>query len=175
MDFAAGLIRKRLRGQKRRGQSGVTAAEMALIAPAFFLLLIGIVEFSLMMAAQQLLDNATFNASRVGSTGYAATGQSQTQTVTQILDNELASFGALINVNQVTLTSVSYNDFANIGTGGTSGMGTPDQIVVYTVSYPWKFFTPLVGQILGTWNAQMNAWVLTLTSQIVVRNEPYGS
>jgi Flp pilus assembly protein TadG len=175
MKFTAGILKKRLRGRRTRAQSGVTAVEVALIAPAFFLLLIGTIEFALMMATQQLLDNATFNASRVGSTGYAASGQTQTQTVTQILNNELASFGSLINVNQVTLTSTSYNDFASIGTGGTSGMGTPDQIVVYTVSYPWTFFTPMMGQILGSWNNTLHAWVLNLTSQIVVRNEPYGS
>lgn len=158
-------------GNARRG---ATALEMALVAPMFFLLLIGVIELSLMLAAQQLLDNATFNASRIAKTGYTANGQTQTQTVTQILDNELSSFGALINANNVVLTSIAYNDFANIGTGGTSGMGTPDQIVVYTVSYPWKFFTPMMGAILGSWNANANAWIATLSSQIVVRNEPYG-
>jgi Flp pilus assembly protein TadG len=165
------LRRTSLRQARRRG---ATAVEMALIAPVFFFLFIGTVEFSLMLAAQQLLDNATFNASRLAKTGYANSGQTQLQTVTQILDSELASFGTLINVNNITLTSAAYNDFASIGSGGTSGLGQPDQIVVYTVTYPWKFFTPLMGNVFGKWNANLNGWVSTLTSEIVVRNEPYS-
>ena len=52
--------------------------------------------------------------------------------------------------------------------GGTAGYGTEQQIVVYTLSYPWKLFTPIMSAILGT------DGVVTLTSTIVVRNEPYG-
>jgi Flp pilus assembly protein TadG len=159
---------------RNRSRSGSTAAEMALLAPMFFLLMIGIVELSLILATQQLLDNATFNASRLAKTGYVANGETQLQTVTQILDNELSSFGSLIDASQITLTTVAYNDFANIGTGGTSGMGTEEQIVVYTVTYPWKLFTPMMGGIIGTWDAASNAWVVNLTSRIVARNEPYG-
>ena len=160
----------------RRSSSlrGSAAVEMALITPIFFYLMIGIVEFALMLATQQLLDNATFNASRLAKTGYVATGSTQQQTVLQILDTELASFGTLVDVNRVVLTSVAYNDFASIGTGGTSGLGTEDQIVVYTVTYPWEFFTPMIGSAFGQWNTTLNAWVANLSSQIVVRNEPYG-
>ena len=166
--------RRRIIRAKARREKGATAVEMALIAPAFFLLLIGITEFSLMLAAQQLLDNATYNATRAAKTGYTAGGMTQLQTVTQILDNELASYGSMIDITKVTLTSTAYDDFATIGTGGTAGMGNPDQIVVYTVTYPWKFFTPMMGSFLGTWNAGVNAFVATLTSRIVVRNEPFG-
>lgn len=158
---------------QNRARRGAAALEMALMAPVFFLFMIGLVELSLIAAAQQLLENAAFNVSRLAKTGYSATGETQVQTVTQALDNELSSFGSFININNVTLTSMSYDDFANIGAGGTSGMGTPGQIVVYTITYPWQLFTPLMGAIIGTWNPNTNAWVVNLTSQIVVRNEPY--
>jgi Flp pilus assembly protein TadG len=149
-------------------QKGATAVEMALITPIFFLFLMGMTEVSLMLTAQQLMESATFNATRLAKTGYTATGKTQLQTITQVLNNELQGFGTLIDVSKLTMTYRSYNTFTQIGTGGSSGLGTAAQIVVYTVSYPWPLFTPMLKAIIGT------NGVVTLNSQIVVRNEPYG-
>lgn len=159
-----------LRSLKRRTQKGATAVEMALIAPIFFMLMIGTIEGALILTAQQLMEHATFNTSRLAKTGFTASGQTQAQTVTQILNQELQSLGLLIDTDQVTMTSTAYTTFNMIGTPGqgTSGLGTPEQIVVYTVSYPWELFTPLMSSVMGT------EGVLTLTSRIVVRNEPYN-
>ena len=147
---------------------GVTAVEMALLAPVFFLLLLGTMEMALIGVAQQLLENATYNTSRLAKTGYTTTGQTQMQTVTDVLNQELQSYGSLIDTNHVTMTSMSYTSFSNVGTGGTAGIGNAQQIVVYSVSYPWKIFTPVLGAMIGDPNGN-----IILTSQIVVRNEPY--
>ena len=149
---------------------GVTAVEFAMLAPTFFLMLMGITETSLMMGAQQLLENAAFNTSRLAKTGYTGAGQTQAQSVNQILMNELQSYGTLITTKNVTMTESAYNSFsaAGSGTGGTAGYGTQQQIVVYTVTYPWKLFTPMLSAFMGT------SGVVNLTSTIVVRNEPYG-
>ena len=40
-------------------------------------------------------------------------------------------------------------------------------IVVYRVTYPWKVFTPLIGQIVG------NDGIIELMAYSVVKNEPY--
>jgi Flp pilus assembly protein TadG len=158
----------------RKRTQGTTAVEMALIAPVFFLFMIGMVEMCLIEAGQQLLENAAFNTSRLAKTGYTANGKTQSQTVNQILTNELQSFGTLFDTSQVTLTAVAYNSFtaASGGNGGTNGMGTPEQIVVYTVTYPWPLFTPMMGAIIGH-RDNSGKWVVNLTSQIAVRNEPY--
>ncbi len=50
-----------------------------------------------------------------------------------------------------------------------SGFGGSGEIVVYTVTYPWPLFTPLVGEFIGT------DGIVTLTSRAVVKNEPYSS
>lgn len=148
---------------------------MALLSPVFFLMLIGISELCLVLTTQQLMENAAFNAARLAKTGYTAANQTQAQTVTQVVLNELQSFGTLIDTSKVTTTAVAYNDFAlsGAGTGGTNGYGTPDQIVVYTINYPWKLFTPMMGPIIGTWDSTTSSWVVNLTAQMVVRNEPY--
>ncbi len=165
------------RNMLRRDKSiqGSTAVEVALLAPVFFLILIGLVELSLLFTAQQLLENAAFNASRLAKSGYAVAGETQAQLVTSLLDNELQSYGSMIDVTQVTTSAESYNSFNAINQAGQgiSGFGSASQIVVYTVNYPWKLFTPMLGEIIGTWNSITHTWQVNLTSQIVVRNEPY--
>ena len=141
-----------------------------MLAPTFFLLLMGTTELSLMLGAQQLLENAAYNTSRLAKTGFVNTGQTQAQTVSQIMTTELQSYGALITTSNVLMTESAYNSFtaAGAGTGGTSGFGTEQQIVVYTITYPWKLFTPMLSALLGT------NGIVNLTTTIVVRNEPYG-
>jgi Flp pilus assembly protein TadG len=159
-------------GVKRPTQKlrrGSVAVEMALLSPIFFMLLMGIMETCLMLGAQQLLESAAYNTSRLAKTGFVNNGQTQAQTVSQIMVTELQSYGALINTANVTMTEQDYNSFSSAaGGGGTSGYGTQQQIVVYTITYPWKLFTPLMSAIIGT------NGIVNLTSSIVVRNEPYG-
>lgn len=154
----------------RNCRSGSTAVEMAIISPVFFLMMIGLVELCLMLAAQQILESATFNASRLAKTGYTNAGQSQMQTVTGILNTQLSSFGTLFDTSEITMTSKAYDNFERLAsdTSGTSGLGTATQVVVYTVVYPWKIFTPLLADIIG------EEGKINITSRIVVRNEPYS-
>ena len=155
---------------KDASRRGSVVVEMALIAPVFFLMLMGLTETCLMLGAQQLLESAAFNASRLAKTGYISGSQTQSQTVMHVLISELQNYGALINTTNVTMTEMSYTSFSasGTGTGGTSGFGTPQQIMVYTVTYPWTLFTPMMSAFMGT------GGIVKLTSTIVVRNEPYG-
>ena len=142
---------------------------MALLSPVFFLMVLGIFELGLMLGAQQLLENAAFRTARLAKTGYTNANMTQTQTVNQLLVDELSSYGSLIDPAKVLMTGVAYGSFskAGAGTGGVAGYGTAQQIVVYTVSYPWKLFTPMLTGLIG------KDGYVTLTSTIVVRNEPY--
>jgi Flp pilus assembly protein TadG len=51
--------------RKRTTRSGVAAVEFALVAPIFFLLVFGLIEFGRMMMVQQALTNAAREGSRV--------------------------------------------------------------------------------------------------------------
>jgi len=159
-----------LRSLHNRFRRGVTAVEFALVAPAFFLMFMGVIEMSMIMLAQHLIENASFNASRLAKTGYIATGKTQIQTVMDVLDTELGSLAPLIDVAKISFVSTSYGTLTQVGVAGqgAAGLGAADQIVVYTISYPWKFFTPMIGNIIGDQNLTIN-----LNSRIVVRNEPY--
>lgn len=175
--------------------SGATAVEFAMVAPVLMLLLTGIVECGLVLAADIVLKNATSDASRTGRTGFTALDSTQDATVRRMIRNEA---GVLMDADRITIESTAYSGFDTLkkpepfidankngkrddgenftdvnGNGvydldqGRSGYGGTNEVVLYTVSYPWRFFTPLIGRMVGT------DGVLTLTATAVVQNEPY--
>ena len=163
-------IKARLPSQCERMRRGLTSVEFALIAPIFLTFLIGTTELSLIMLVEHLMESATHNASRTGKTGYIEEGKTQMDTVMDALILRLGGLHPLIDVSKLTITSTAYGDLSQIGQPdqGTEGLGTAEQIVVYTITYPWKMFTPLIGNIIGDENR-----IINLSSRIVVRNEPF--
>jgi len=152
-----------------RSRKGATAVEFALVAPVFLLFLIGLVEMSLMLLVEHMLENAAYNASRLSKTGFVAEGKTQMETVMDVVNRELGSLDPLISTSRMTFTSTVYGSLGEIGGEGSEGLGTASQIVVFTISYPWQVFTPLMRDIIGDENGIVN-----LSSRIVVKNEPYN-
>lgn len=181
---------------RRRGQRGATAIEFAMIAPFYFMLIIGTMETAMVMFAQHVLECAAANASRTGKTGYIGTAMTQADTIKTTVNN-LASF--LMDSSKITITAKAYKSMSAIGSGepyvdanangkwdvgenytdsnsngkydsdiGASGYGGSGDVVVYTISYPWPIMTPAMTPFLG------KDGVLTLQSRVVVKNEPYG-
>lgn len=178
----------------RRDNDGVTAVEFAFIAPVLIVMLMGTIEISMMMFAQNVMENATFQASRTGKTGFVAASQTQEQTIRAKLD-EMG--GSLLDPTRLSITSESYSSFGTVdqpepfidanangvrdsgenytdvnGNGqydmdqGAANYGGTGDVVIYTVTYPWQIFTPIVGTFLGQDS-------FTLTSRTVIKNEPY--
>lgn len=174
---------------------GASAVEFALIAPVLILLSIGMIEISLMMLTQNIMESATFTASRTGKTGFTAEGKTREQTIIDALTDTASG---LLNVGLINIESQSYNEFGDVGQPepyidanangtrdngenftdvngngqydtdmGADGAGNAGQIVVYTVTYPWHIATPLMNTIMGT------NGTFTLTARTVVRNEPF--
>ena len=170
------LFRLKRPAHARRGERGATAVEMAIIAPVFFMLMIGITETCLFLTAQQIMENAAFNTSRLAKTGFTTNGSTQLATITAVMNKEMSSFGQFFDTSKIKMTSTVYNNFSSIDQAGqgTSGLGDASQIVVYTITYPWVLFTPMLGNVIGTWDSESQHYVLNLSTRIVVRNEPYG-
>ena len=178
-------------------EHGATMIEFALVAPFALILILAVIELAAMMLAQNILETATFAASRSGMTGYVDAGKTRDQSIRDILNQRA---GSLLDVNKVTITSKTYNSFSKIGDPepfvdangngvrdngenytdvngngvydtdqGANGQGGAKVIVLYTVSYPWKIFTPVIGQMMGLTNGQ-----ITLTSRAVIKNEPFS-
>lgn len=176
---AMGVFLSGIGGLKRRvcncAQRGVVAVEVALILPAFLLLLMGSIEVCLIFGAQALMESAAYSVSRLGKTGFSEAGMTQAETINQKMNDRLQVFGSLIDTSHLITTQTVYDSFSSIGAGGVSGYGSDKQIVVYTISYPWKIVTPINGiiQYMGGTRLGNNNGEINLNARIVVRNEPY--
>lgn len=178
----------------RRDESGTAAIEFAVIAPVLLLIMFGIIEFSLAMFMQSVMEGATTLSSRLGKTGYSQQGISREDTIRAALNQRAGTF---LDVDEITITSKFYGQFDQIGdeepyidtnhnhrydTGETytdvngnghwdadmaePGYGDANDIVVYTVTYPWQIMTPVMRPFFDN-------GILPLRSVAVVKNEPY--
>lgn len=177
----------------RADQRGSTTLEFAFIAPVLVLVLVGTLETGVMIAAQRQLEDSIFMAARVNKTGYADSGQTQAATVQAAMQRAASG---LLDPSKITVTSRSYPSYDAIGEPftdlnnngvrdsnepftdvngngsydadrGKDGSGSSSEIVVFTASYPWTIYTPLLGEVLGA------KGIRTLTVQTIVKNEPY--
>ncbi|MFC7052735.1 TadE family protein [Hansschlegelia quercus] len=174
----------------------MTAVEFALIAPVLMFFIMGICEMGLMAGAQNILDGAAFAASRAGKTGYVATSKTQQQMITAAVTKIVGSYlnPSKIVVTSLSYSDFSnvgqpepYTDtnkngkrdagesFIDVnGNGawdsdqGKSGYGAAGEIVLYTLTYNWSLFTPMMSKLVGS------GGIVPLKARVVVRNEPYG-
>lgn len=181
----------------RRGllgnNEGIAALEFALIAPTFILIIMGVIEFSLIMFTQATIESATSNTARMGKTGYTAPGVTRQQ---MLIDNVAERTAGLLDPANISVTMTTYSSFDNVndpepylddngngffdpgetytdinGNGqwdqdmGAAGAGAANEIVVYTVSYPWPITTPIVSAIIGD--------TFPINGRMVVKNEPW--
>lgn len=76
------------RDDRQRKRRGVTAVEFAFVAPVFFIMVLGIIEFGRAMMVQSLLTGAAQQGARAGSLTNASTAN-----VTSSVNNYLSSGG----------------------------------------------------------------------------------
>jgi hypothetical protein len=175
---------------------GNTVVEFAFVLPILLFFIFGIIEFSMVFMAANVLENAASTGTRTGKTGFIDHNISREQTIRNTINQRLAGF---LNPAKITIVTRVYKAFGDIGkpepyvdrnnnhtydTGetftdvnsnghwdsdmGTTGLGVAGEIVVYEISYPWQVMTPFLSEILA------DNGLINLTSHIVVRNEPYG-
>jgi Flp pilus assembly protein TadG len=149
---------------------GATAVEFGII-------LMGIFEVGALLLIQTTLETVVLQVSRYGRTGSTVSGQTPAQVAAGLVDQY--GFG-LVNPANVVLTVTPYANFSamptnaqvvsNGGNTGTQNYGTSNAPVLYTLTYNWTFFTPLLGKIFSP-----STGSVTLISSSIVQNEPFGS
>ena len=95
----------RLSGIRRRGASVV---EFAIVAPIFFLLIMGIIEYGRMVMVQQIITNASREGAR-----YAVLDGSTSATVTTTVETYLTNVaisGATVTVTPNSIGSAAFGD-----------------------------------------------------------------
>lgn len=144
------------------GEAGAAIVEFAMIVPVVITIMLGLIETGLLLTAQGILDGAATSAARIGSTGYTKTGMARST----YLANYIASQAyGLIDPARLQVSARSYANFSSIGQQGqgTAGYGGPNDVVVYSLTYPWTGITPFLSAAFGS---------ITLNSTVTVRNEP---
>jgi Flp pilus assembly protein TadG len=174
-----GKVLARMRAQARAGSAAV---EFAMIAPVFFLLLMGIMENGVIYFAGATLQNATDDIARQIRTGQAqAAGMTQQQFRTAIC-NEIAPLLACDANLQIDVESYAdYNTAGFVPPTDASGNlkttlnnyapGTACNVVLVRTFYTWQVITPLLSPFLT--NITGGYHLVSATSAF--RNEPFVS
>ena len=175
-----------------RTRRGVSALEFALVAPVFFILLIGVFDLSILFFLMLTLESATLDAARFGSTGAVPEDATRDKRIRQIVHG--ATMG-LLDDNNLDIQMLVYDSYEDVaaaewlfdvngngdhdtgevfhdvngngewdGDPGVPGSGAADDIVVYRVSAQYQLMTPLMDELIGA---------IPIRSAAPIRNEPF--
>lgn len=158
----AKFFRRRVRDISRFGaaRQGATVVEFALIAPAFIACLLAIIQTTLYLFAQQVLQTAAVEAGRP-----FMTGQNQTSNVTQsqfatnvcpLVQPLFNCANLMINVQassnfggaSASAPTLTYNANGSVANNWSYNPGSPGQVMVVQLIYQWPLFGMPLGQVL---------------------------
>lgn len=133
---------------RKLNERGAMAAELALLLPVLLLMVLGTIEFGMIMFSRELITNASREGARAGIV--LVSPKPTSATITTIAMNYLTGTG--INPANVTVTVA--------GAGGAN----PNTLTVTAVyRYPWLF--PYIPTLLGLPRP------LPLQGQAIMRHE----
>jgi Flp pilus assembly protein TadG len=184
------IVTQAVPGDKRRrwrafiaDQEGSTAVEFALVAPPFIALLVALIQTFLVFFAQQLLETAVNQSSRLILTGQA---QTQSMSQSQFASNVCSNLPILINCNNLMIDVEVAGSWSSANTGMPTltfdgngnvtniwqyNLGNPGDIVVARVMYQWPVFMgPLGFNLANLGNG--NRLIMASTAFM---NEAYGN
>lgn len=180
MLFAPAIRRGR---QFARDDRGVTAVEFGLLALPFFTVIFAIIETAMMFFAQQILDSAIEDASRMVKTGQA---QTSGYTITDFKNYMCGYTFGLFNCSNILVQVNTISTFASVVTAPTVenctsstctwsvtdvySPGTGRSIVQVSAWYRWPLLV-----VLPYFNLKNQPDNYRLMSSIrVFKNEPYS-
>ena len=131
------------RRRSRRPDTGQALTEFALIAPVFFILLFGIIQFGFLFAGQIALNNAVRETARYAVTiGNATAGAVQSELLNRQLPKAVPGFRSA----NVVSSSVTYCYYTN--PNNTGGFPSYSKKVIVTATYGHPLFIPIVGNLV---------------------------
>ena len=177
-----------------KDESGSAMVEFALVVPAMLAITLGIIEFSGVVFAQNLLQGGANQASRFGIIGSTPDGTSREGAIRGIIEKN--TFG-ILDADDIRIETLVYDSFASVGQPepfedangngsfdeeevfqdingngardedqGTAGAGNGDEVVLYRLTYEWDIMVPIFQPFFGE--------QVTLQAATAVRNEPFS-
>jgi Flp pilus assembly protein TadG len=181
---------RRLRADANKGSAAI---EFAMVAPIFFILLMGTIEAGIMFFAQSSLQNALNDTARLVRTGQSAcyttdgSGNCVAMTAAQFrtalcaevsaILTDCATGGVQFDANaysagfSVASNSSPLDGSNNLPTLTTFNVGNACDVVLVRAFYKWPVFTPGLNYFM----ANMAGSFHLLTSAAAFRNEPYSN
>jgi len=178
-----------------RDEAGSPTVEFGMAALPLILMVVGTMEFGLIMFTSTLMESGLRDAARFGITGQVPDAQSRMERITDIIAERTLG---LVDMNEAAIQILVYDSFGDVGRGedfvdgngngtydagetytdenangqwdadiGTAGAGGSGEIVVYRMEYAWPLLTPLVGHLVGSDGH------FALKAAVAVRNEPW--
>lgn len=158
-------------------QRAATAVEFALIAPAFLAVLIALLQTAMFLYAQMALQNAAQQAAR-----YFMTGKAQNNNYTASNIQSMVCPSAMFTCSSIIVIVQNYSSFASANTSApqlysngqpittwTYAPGTPGEVMVVQLVYPWS----VVGGPLGFTLANLPNSAAEIMGVSAFRVEPY--
>jgi Flp pilus assembly protein TadG len=144
-------------GRTVRARSGNSMVEFALVAPLFFLLVFGILDYGRLFYVQQTLQYAMRQAGRYAVTGQKTTGSTRVASIIQVAENAAAGLINSGNINNISITSGSFTNYA----------GGPSEEMTISMVTNLKLISPGIAAFFpnGTY---------TFTNSVTFRNEPFS-
>jgi Flp pilus assembly protein TadG len=167
-----------------RAEGGSPAIEFAMVAPALFYFLMGIIEVGVIFFGSSMLQNATDDTARRIRTGQLSGALTAAQLKTDICSEVNGLISASDCTSNLVVDLRDYSNFSGssypkvtnangtLNTGSMSVQATADCSVVLLRSfYPWSVMTPLLSTLLQS----MPGGKYLITSSAAFRTEPYTS
>lgn len=148
-------------------QRGATIVEFAIIAPAFLMLMIGVIELSMVYFANLTMQHAVREGARYAVTGQSnldpnTSSQQRYQAVMQKIKD--SSMGMYDKVGPPTVSVTNISGGSNSGAGM---FGNPGDIVVISLDCNWPLVTPMMAAFFNNGKAH---FVVAAT----MRNESFS-
>ena len=182
-------ICRRLRADANKGSAAI---EFAMVAPIFFVLLMGTIEAGIMFFAQSALQNALNDAARLVRTGQTAcftkdsggncvamtAAQFRTQLCSEVsaILLDCSTTGVQFDINAYSSGFSSASNASPLTAGNlpnltTFNVGVACDVVLIRAFYKWPVFTPGLNWFL----VNMTGNYHLLASAAAFRNEPYNA
>lgn len=163
-----------------KNEDASTAVEFAIVGVPFVFCLVGLVEVSLMYAANSLLQDSTSSAARLIRTGQVQQSQGDPEEVfrdelcrvaTAFLDCDGVQYEVVTlpgGFDDAAANAPSFDANGNLISQGFDPGGTNDVVLVRSV-YRYPLMTPFIGPLLADGPNQTKFMMTTM----VLQSEPY--